>query len=483
MLPAAIDRCRVLELGCGNGGNIIPMAEALPGSSFVGIDLSQRQIEFAHSAARTLELRNVQLRQMNVMDVTDDFGQFDYIIAHGIYSWVPPEVKEKLLSVCARNLAPHGVAYVSYNTYPGWHMREMVRDMMLYHSRKWSDPTEKVKQARGVVNFLAQAIPADKTPYGMLLRRELEFFKDRDDNYIMHDHLSEHNDPVYFFQFMERAEAHGLQYLSESDVASATMDIDQSPTVQTLRGVAGSLVEMEQYMDFWRERSFRQTLICHSDVQVQRNIDPSRLSTLHISASTKALGQTSELPPGVQQRFQNRAGVAVGVADPFIRAALTQLGEVWPSRIAFPRLASEARARAGGEASLEADVNTLGGFITRAFFNRFLDIHAGPAPFVSTVSERPVASPLSRLHAATQQYMTSRRHELVDLKPFPRQLLLLLDGTRDHRDLARSLETIIVRGQRERGESLALDDAQRAALASDIESVLQTLAADSLLIA
>ncbi|MFN2536517.1 MAG: methyltransferase domain-containing protein, partial [Mycobacteriales bacterium] len=118
--PPAVESARVLELGCALGGNIIPMAVAYPGSSYLGIDLSGRQIADGQRTVAQLGLTNIELRHASITDVDDSDGQFDYVICHGVYSWVPPEVQDKILDICARNLAAGGVAVVSYNTYPGW---------------------------------------------------------------------------------------------------------------------------------------------------------------------------------------------------------------------------------------------------------------------------------------------------------------------------------------------------------------------------
>jgi SAM-dependent methyltransferase len=135
MAPAPVDRCRVLELGCARGGNLIPLALALPRSRFVGIDSSAHQVVAAREVIAALGLGNIEVSQRSILDVDAGFGSFDYIICHGTYSWVPSEVQDKILAVCARNLAPGGVAYVSYNTYPGWHLRGLVRDLLCYHRR------------------------------------------------------------------------------------------------------------------------------------------------------------------------------------------------------------------------------------------------------------------------------------------------------------------------------------------------------------
>lgn len=168
MRTAPPDRCRVLELGCASGGNLLPMAAYLPGSEFVGVDLSAVQIEAAQRAAAMAWLANVRFHAASIADITPDFGRFDYVVAHGVYSWVPPLVRDKLLAVCAANLAPEGIAYVSYNTYPGWHLRGMVRDMLRYRSDRLQTAREKVVQARALWTSCGAPAARRITPSGWL---------------------------------------------------------------------------------------------------------------------------------------------------------------------------------------------------------------------------------------------------------------------------------------------------------------------------
>jgi SAM-dependent methyltransferase len=180
---APVRRCRVLELGCGTGSNLLPMAQDLPDSRFVGIDLSARQIDMGQEVARALGLPNLELRAASIMDVDARFGEFDYILCHGVYSWVPPEVQDKVLAVCRQNLAPHGVAYVSYNTYPGWHIRGMIREMMCFHALQFDDPAARVGQARALLELLRESVGDAKTVYGSLLQIESDLLEAASDTY------------------------------------------------------------------------------------------------------------------------------------------------------------------------------------------------------------------------------------------------------------------------------------------------------------
>src|SRR5437762_7081549 len=186
--PPPVETCRVLELGCASGGNLIPMAEGLPGATFAGIDLSTRQVTEGQQFIEKLGLTNLTLRHASITDVDESFGKFDYVLAHGVFSWIATDVRERLLDVCAKHLAPGGVAYVSYNTYPGWHMRGMIRDMMQYHATRFATPQLRVQQARALLDFLAQSV-RQEGPYSVLLKTELENIRHQADHYLYHEHL------------------------------------------------------------------------------------------------------------------------------------------------------------------------------------------------------------------------------------------------------------------------------------------------------
>src|ERR1051325_1309888 len=215
MRPANAERSRVLELGCASGGNLISMAYDLPDSEFVGIELSQRQIDEGRKTISALGLRNINLRAGSILDVNDDFGRFDYIVCHGVYSWSPAEIREAILRVCKRNLAPNGIAYISYNTYPGWRLRGMIREMMLFHASEFK-PQEQVSQGRALLNFLAQASPGHDPAFRDIVRREAERVSKLAESYVLHDYLETENAPVYFHQLAEQASSHGLRYVAEA---------------------------------------------------------------------------------------------------------------------------------------------------------------------------------------------------------------------------------------------------------------------------
>src|SRR5438067_2111360 len=204
MEPAAVGHCRVLELGCGDGGNLVPMALTVPGSEFVGVDLSASALARCRARAAELGLGNVRLEQIDLRELPPGLGRFDFIIANGLYSWVPAEVRGDLLAVCRDRLSPQGVAFVSYNAYPGCRQREMVWEMLRYRVRQIADPREQMTQAREFARYLAEvhSRPEASNPS---LAKELKETLDHPDFLLYHDDLATINEPVYFREFVEHA--------------------------------------------------------------------------------------------------------------------------------------------------------------------------------------------------------------------------------------------------------------------------------------
>jgi SAM-dependent methyltransferase len=216
--PPPVVHCRVLEVGCAGGGNVIPMAAGLPGSRFLGIDNAPGPIAAGRRVIAGLGLQNIELRTASILDVDESYGQFDYIISHGIYSWVPAHVRHKLLEIYRDRLAPQGIGYISYNALPGWHLRGMLRDMMLYHVGRFAEagPQTQIAQARALVDFLIRGVPEENNAYGMHLRREQDIIKQTADGHFYHDHLESENNAFYLFQFCAHLKAKGLRYAGEA---------------------------------------------------------------------------------------------------------------------------------------------------------------------------------------------------------------------------------------------------------------------------
>ncbi len=429
--PAPVGECRVLEIGCAAGGNLIPMAGALPQSRFVGIDFSAVQVRQGAADVAALGLSNIELAQADLRDFGEDSGVFDYIIAHGVYSWVPADVQEKLLDVCSRQLAPGGIAYVSYNTLPGWNMRGIVRDAMRYHTRQFPDARTRVQQARATLDFMAQAMEGAQSPYALMLRSEAEQLRREDDYYVLHDHLEEFNEAVFFHQFAARAARHGVAFLAEADFRMMLLDGLPAQVAQMLDRMAPDTVRREQLIDFLRNRNFRQTLLVHDNVPVDRALLPARVSALWVASAARAAGGDSDPRSAAADEFRMPDGIGLRTPYPISKAAMAVLAKHWPAPIPFSDLSAMAAARIG----LEGDVDDrataiLAADVLKAFCAGAAELHALGPTFATEAGARPQAFAVARLQAARGAHVTNMRHEMVSIDDANPGLLALLDGSR-----------------------------------------------------
>lgn len=433
MAVAPPEECRVLELGCGDGGNLVPMALGLPRSRFTGLDLAAQAVAQGRALVAALGLNNITLLERDLRDAGPDLGEFDYIIAHGVYSWVPDEVRERLLHICRANLAPQGVAYVSYNAHPGFHFREMFRQMLLFHLEGVEDPADRVRQAIEFIESLEQCAPSQLTR--ALFAEELQHLTQGHWWYVYHDDLEPDNYAEYFHEFVVRARAHGLEYLGEADFPEMPSDVYAKPVVEKLRQLApGDVVRKEQYLDLIKGRRFRQTLLCRAEVALSPSPQPEQLTAMYFASPAGPVSPAPDLSQGVWEEFRGPRGPALRTDDAQVKTALARLNRIWPQFMPF----ADLLAQAGGEAASLADV------LLHAYSAALLEVSVRPAPFTLRPGERPVASPLARLQAKDGNLVTTLRHTHVDLADVAERCLVQwLDGTRDRPALADSLRAYL----------------------------------------
>ncbi len=446
MTPAPAERCRVLELGCGSGVNLASMALGLPASEFTGIDLAGTAIAHGKEMAAAVGLKNLRLETRSVLDIDRSFGEFDYIIAHGLYSWVPEPVREWILAICHANLAPNGVAYVSYNANPGGHFKLMLREMMQYHTRGFADPKERVHQSIALIKFLAESETKAES-YRRFLQEEIENLLQRDPNNIFHDELGEVNSACTFQEFCDHARQHNLQYLAEGDYV-LMQDSGFAPSVREALGKLGrNRIAREQYLDFLSFRRFRQTLLCHSDHKLRFGMDPESLARFHVSFAAKPAAPEPLPDPNAPEKFIGDKDANVEVSNPLVKAALRILAEAWPRALPFADLISQARAELHLPAiapGTDPDSLALFELFLQTYAPGLTTMHLHPLRFATRAGERPVASPLARWQARTHERLTNLCHTPVVLEnPSGRHLLTLLDGTRDRACLVQEMHRFV----------------------------------------
>ncbi len=419
MEVAPVATSRILELACGDGINLVPIASSLPDATFVGFDFAAKPIARAQRMADDLGLTNVRLLQLDLRDVPANLGQFDYIIAHGLYSWVPVDVRVHVMPLIARHLAPKGVAIVSYNTLPGCHMRRAVWEVLKYHTRDARDMPAKVAAARSMIALMSVPVVGDNASQ-LAMRDEFRNVGAGPDASLAHDDMSEPNNPVYFHQFMADASSAGLTFLAEARLTSM-MGAGLAPEVRQALGPLDRL-SREQYLDFLHFRRYRESLLCHADALSRFVVQPARAAALHVNASLNLRRTAASATPSPE-------------AKPETQALKEMLLERWPNSVPVSELAQWRErtfpAAADGESRPSIEVALTGHYGTG-----LVDLRTAPVAAVAVAGERPKAFPAARWINQEQEVIPNLYHEaLRHQDPLGQQLLALLDGTRTRDDL------------------------------------------------
>jgi SAM-dependent methyltransferase len=416
--PPAVDTCRVLELGASEGVNLIPMAHRFPRSEFVGIDLAADAIGRGQAFVQEFGLTNVRLDAIDLLEVDASFGEFDYIIAHGVYAWTPEAVRDKVLAIAGALLSPHGVAFISYNTQPAGHIRRMVREMMLFHARGSTNPEEQVAKGREMLSLLArergtQEVDRMDAYDAVLAAHAAELLHQRPGNQMLHDDLALAYEPVAFSDFVAHARCHGLQYVDDAGALdprgdAGPKDIEKSVAERVRTMAAGDRIVELQYHDYLRMRRFRQSLVCRADVNLSAEWNPANAAGLH--ASTRLV----EVADG---EFAFGTVFRIATTHPVPVRFLRRLIKLWP----------------GSEPVRKEDAG-----VAAALFRAGAVELLGAPSVAARAGDRPCADELIRFQARRgDPILTTLWHEPLEVDDGMRQLLTMLDGNRDRETLAR----------------------------------------------
>lgn len=441
-----VETARVLELGCGNGLNLISQAYFLPNASFLGVDLAKTHIEHAKDSVRELNLSNVEFRQCDLMELTvEEFGKFDYIIAHGLISWIPEAVREKTFSIYEEMLSENGLGYISYNTYPGWHFRQMVRGIARVHTKDIHQPSEKIEKASTFIKFLAENTQRDDF-YKSIIETEMHYYENP--TIAFHDNLAEINEPYYFYEFAEKLNEHGLQFLAESQLFSMST-FNYPPELKDFIDKIDGVVEKGQYMDFFSGKTFRQTLLCRNNIELNHQPQPEALKTLFLSAPLTPVSENADLTNDDEVNFAGFQKEGIEINHPLTKIALYLLGKDWGNAVFFIELLlrSEKYLEEQGK-KLEnraEEFKSAAQLILYILSNlELLKIHSHRVDIYTTLDAKPKLNPLARWQLKKGDLLSAPYQRTMQVDdPILRKLAELLDGTNTHEDLYNNLVEFI----------------------------------------
>jgi SAM-dependent methyltransferase len=405
---AAPGTARILEVACGDAMNLLAMAVAAPEARFTGFDLAPTVIGRGRSRSAAAGLGNVQLEVRDLVEAAHGLkGTFDYIVAHGLYAWVPEPVRQALFALIGRVLAPNGLAFVSYNTLPGGYFRMAIRDLMRHFISTDADPTTALRTAREVLRQFAKPQP-DDGPDMSAYRNQAERMQNQPDGLLFHDELSGQYHPQLHAEVCSAAERFGLIFLA--DAGRRRLDDGFLPEGVAPDGdVNVQIARLAQQRDLMELRYFRHSLFVRAELEPCRRFEPGAVRGLWASARYARDGDG----------WRGDEGSEFGVkGDPALEAALERLSEARPARVPVAELAlDDDRLRS----------------LLKLFDLRYIQLHTAPAPFATSPPDRPALSTLARaMIDEGLDTVCTMDHSKVQIEdPALRRFLSGLDGSRD----------------------------------------------------
>jgi methyltransferase-like protein/2-polyprenyl-3-methyl-5-hydroxy-6-metoxy-1,4-benzoquinol methylase len=428
-----LENARVLELGCASGGNIIPFAAKFPNAEIIGVDLSDVQIKEGQDFIKKLGLKNIELKACSITDIDASYGKFDYIINHGVFSWVPDFVREKMLSIASENLSQNGVAYISYNTLPGWNTLRTIRDMALFHSKSFASPQEKVTQARLLLDFIKDSVKGSDSSYSKLMMESVELLKDKPDYYIAHDFLEDNNKQFYFSDFMEMAQKHNLQYLSDSSVSTMFLG-NLSEDISKKLGEINDIIRTEQYLDFIRNRTFRSSLLCHNNVKINRNLNQDDIEKFLFRINLVPAKLLAEIDiennlENLEFHINGNKEIKIGTNSSIMKAVLYSSSENAGKYLEFEELSRLALKKLKNVTKLDIE-KEMRNNLMRLFISGNAQILSDPIKAKFEVTAKPKAFDYAKgqCKELKKLVVTNLYHDNVALDLFESFMIQYLDG-------------------------------------------------------
>ncbi len=479
--PPDLNAARVLELGCAGGGNILPLALDFPNADFVGIDLSPVQIEEANTHKQALGLKNIAFEAMDIMDLDKKMGEFDYIICHGVFSWVPEFVREKILEICDKNLSKNGLACLSYNVMPGWAPLRSIREMMMIHTAKFEDPAKKVAQARHLVEFLDKLMTKGSSMHTAVHNLNEKFKETKNDSYILHEYLETNNNPFYFNEFAGMIAAHKLQYIGDSTL-SLMFTGNFPPEADKALKQVNDMVTKEQYIDFLSNRQFRHSIITHKDTHI-KGAGLELIDELYFSCDLVMDKEKS----GEPLKFHRPGSdFSIDVTDPYAAILFKEMCATRNASYSLKQMV-DLIVKNAENAQPEHVEKFLRGNLILYIFKNVLKPSITPSTQTLNVSKKPKAYPLAVYQAKMNNCVSVTNTNYAVAKPSALEIALLrhLDGTNNIGQLTKKMLESIKSGDitlSQNNVEITDPTKQKVLLEETIPKILKNIAKMSLLI-
>jgi methyltransferase-like protein/SAM-dependent methyltransferase len=484
--PVDFKTAKVLEIGCAGGGNLFPQALFCPKASFTGIDLSHEQIALANRQKELLGIKNIDFRQQDVtvFDLKGEKNKYDYIICHGVFSWVPEEVRSAILDICREALKPEGIALISYNALPGWNAVRSVREMMMYHANRFARPEDKIKQARGLLDFLLENV-AEGNAYRSVLESERKILQGVNDTYLYHEHLEHVNTQFYLHEFVRTAQGSGLEYVGDTAISAMYTGNMPTKTMEALKAV-DDIVAQEQYMDFIYNRRFRSSILCKKGQKIVRNLRNEQIMDYFLAPHYQPEDPKADTSKSVNFKNTDGGGNQFATNDSIASTLFLELAASSPVPLAAEKLVE----RVAKKLKLTDDAPVRQALILNGMqlvLRGQITLLSSCPSFVQDVSKTPVVWAPARYQAGLPGCVKVFNvfNGMVTTNEVANMVMALLDGTRDVAAVTEVLVDYVNKGGlnvTKEGKPVKDGNLVRAELAKSVEELLPRLAAQYLLV-
>ncbi|MGB7220243.1 MAG: class I SAM-dependent methyltransferase [Vicinamibacterales bacterium] len=427
----AFEGARFLEIGCGDGANLLPLAFFRPDCEFVGVDASAVQIADARRSVERLTLHNITLHADDICELGPTLGRFDYIVAHGVISWVSDIVRDGILDFCREHLADDGLLYLSYNTHPGWLIRGVVRSSMVGPRGSGESLRQMADEARRRAAALRKEVENVPHPYAQLLSRELAYAEAAEESSVVHDYLADHNRAYWFRELASLATGFGFRYLTEAPFTQP--DYRVPPALrEAARTLTSDPIMMEELIDVLWYRQHRSSLFCRHTAPSASASGDLPFDRISVAAAVRPRSEAVQLTPGVDETFDGllEPDVAIALGDPLGKATLATLAAIWPRGLGWRQLVAQSieRVRASGLDVPDDAVADLQAQLLSLNAMGQVNLRLRDLPLSQASSERPAVAALTRWEAERRSLMTTPTHQRVSLASIDRLIVEHLTG-------------------------------------------------------
>jgi len=341
---AETSQARILDLGCSDASHLLPYALAFPQAQITGIDLSPEKIEEGRQQSALAGIINIHLYCTDLATLINGLeGEFDYIIIHGIFSYVDNETREALLSFCREHLAKNGIIAIEWLTQPGTGLDHVIQDAIAYHTRNAESEEVRLASARAALTWLSLGM--SKHPAREALQHQIVAAEAMDDEMFSLRYLQSMSNANYLVEFNESLSNAALHYVGDIQPWTECPEhyVGQVAELNMTVNPDQDKLHIQQYLDFSVYRSSRFSLLSAlaDGDDIVALPDFARLKDLHWAGSYRRDKNNKGL---IFNRLRSASDESISTDDTITLSILDVLGEAWPMSMCFEQIVFNTRA-------------------------------------------------------------------------------------------------------------------------------------------